>query len=626
MKTMFTKRLVTYMVAALAITMIVLFVFQTFLTQNSNYKQSKDKLESVKEKLESNDKEIERLTQNLGENNLAKSRAFADMLAADPSILDTPGKLEEICDRLMVNELHVIDEAGIITHSTVDAYIGFDMGSGEQSAAFLVITDDPSIEIVQEPQKNAAEGIIVQYIGVARKDAKGFVQVGIRPEILEQTLASTEINVVLNEMEFGNTGYIYAVDTVTGNILAHPNEGLVGTPATEAGLSTDVDDTKGVAKVDGKRGHYAATTYNDIIIGTFMPNREYYSTRTSQLIVVFISLLVVFLVLIGVINNTVDRDIVKGINNIDDSMHAIAEGDFDVIVNEQGSPEFVRLSSSINTMVDNIKQSLEHNEQLLEQQKDDMENNVRIIDNVKNACRNLESVSSATMNGADEIYNGTEAQKKAVYGLENVLNELETELKTSADETIKVISTTESAVDKLKDTQSQMGVLSDSINNISEISMEIEKIIDEIDSIAGQTNLLALNASIEAARAGDTGLGFAVVATQVGELATRSVQAAKETNDLIMSSIKAVENGKAIAQSTVEAFDSVVDVIGTVDSDVEEIARMVRENAAIVHKAVDEIHKIESVVETNVEISQNSKKISSDMGDITTQLMGIVES
>ena len=202
-------------------------------------------------------------------------------------------------------------------------------------------------------------------------------------------------------------------------------------------------------------------------------------------------------------------------------------------------------------MVDNIKQSLEHNEQLLEQQKDDMENNVRIIDNVKNACRNLESVSSATMNGADEIYNGTEAQRKAVYGLENVLNELETELKTSADETIKVISTTESAVDKLKDTQSQMGVLSDSINNISEISMEIEKIIDEIDSIAGQTNLLALNASIEAARAGDTGLGFAVVATQVGELATRSVQAAKETNDLIMSSIKAVENGKAIAQSTV---------------------------------------------------------------------------
>ena len=626
MKTMFTKRLVTYMVAALCVIMVVLFVFQTFLTQNSNYRQSKDKLESVKEKLESNDEEIKKLTENLGENNLAKSRAFADMLETDPSILDTPGKLDEICERLMVNELHVIDKDGIITHSTVDAYIGFDMGSGEQSAAFLVIIDDPSIEIVQEPQQNAAAGIMVQYIGVARKDAKGLVQVGIRPEILEQTLASTQIDVVLRDIDFGNTGYIYAIDTATGNILAHPDEALVGTSAADAGLSTDINKEKGVAKVEGKRGHYVASAYNDIIVGTFMPNREYYSTRTSQSIIVFISLLIVFLVLISVINRTVDRNIVTGINNIDDSMHRIAEGNFDIVVNENSSPEFVRLSSSINTMVDGIKQSLERNEQLLEQQKDDMENNIKIIDNVKNACRDLESVSSATMNGADEIYNGTEEQKKAVYGLENVLNDLETELNASADETVKVITTTEGAVDKLKDTQSQMGVLSESIHNISEISMQIEKIIDEIDSIASQTNLLALNASIEAARAGETGLGFAVVATQVGELATRSAQAAKETDALIMNSIKAVENGKTITHSTVEAFDSVVDAIGIVNVDVEEIARMVRRNVTIVHKAVDEIHKIESVVDTNIEISHNSKKISSDMGDITTQLMGIVES
>ncbi|MBO6015666.1 MAG: hypothetical protein J6P60_03660 [Lachnospiraceae bacterium] len=48
----------------------------------------------------------------------------------------------------MVNELHVIDDKGIITNSTVPAYVGFDMGSGEQSAAFLAILDDPSYELV----------------------------------------------------------------------------------------------------------------------------------------------------------------------------------------------------------------------------------------------------------------------------------------------------------------------------------------------------------------------------------------------------------------------------------------------------------------------------------------------
>lgn len=625
MKEMFTKRLISYMIAALCVTMVILFIIQTFITNNSNYKLSMDKLVGVKEKLDSNEADIERLTNNIGENNLAKARAFADIIAADPGVLTTPGKLDEICDRLMVNELHVIDGNGIITHSTVDAYINFDMASGEQSGAFMVIIDDPSIELVQDPQENTAEGNIVQYIGVARKDAKGFVQVGIRPEILEEALASTNINTVLNNFDFGSNGYVYAIDKESGNILSHPNSALIGTSAKEAGFKLNDSDNKGTAKIDGVRGHFVSDTYNDYIIGTFLPNREFYSTRTNQLIVLFISLLIIFVILIKAIDTTVDKHILTGINTIDDSMHSIAEGNFNINVNVEGCPEYVRLSDSINTMVRAINDASIHNEELLDQQKKDMENNIAMIKNVKSVCKNLESVSSATMSGADQIYDGTEEQKKTVCDLENVLNELATKLSSSADETVKVTETTGGAVDKLKETQSQMDTLTQSINKISEISLQIEQIIDEINSIAGQTNLLALNASIEAARAGESGQGFAVVATQVGELATRSAQAAKETNDLITKSIRAVEDGQRISQSTVEAFESVVNAIGAVDSDVEEIAMLVRENVGVVHRAVEEIHKIEHVVDTNVEISRNSKKISSDMGDITNQLMNIVE-
>lgn len=614
------------MVAALVVTMVAIFAFQTIMTQSSNTSQSRDKLQTVKEKLAGNDEEIMRLTNNLGENNLAKSRAFADILAADPSILNTSGKLEEICERLMVNELHVIDEKGIITHSTVPAYIGFDMNSGEQSAAFMVIVDDPSIELVQEPQQNTAEGIIIQYIGVARKDAKGVVQVGIRPEILEETLKSTAVDIVLRDFDFGNTGYVYAIDASTGLILAHPDATLIGTPAQDAGFAVNANGGKGKARIKGTSGYYVAELYNNMLIGTFMPAKEYYSTRTNMALVVFVSLFVVFVVLWNVISTTVDKRIVTGINNIGQSMQQIAGGDFTVVVNENSSPEFTQLSDSINTMVDGIKQSIDRNEQLLKRQQADMQHNILLIDNIKSACQNLKSASSATMGGANEIYNGTEEQKKAVYDLEKVLNELAGELHGSADETLKVTGTTENAVTKLRETQNQMSALGDSINNISEISMQIEKIIDEINSIAGQTNLLALNASIEAARAGETGRGFAVVATQVGELATRCAQAAKETNDLITSSIQAVDGGKAIAQSTAQAFNSVVEVIGSVDQDVEQIAHMVRENASIVERAVDEIHRIERVVDTNIDISQNSKQISSDMADITSQLMSIVQS
>ena len=87
------------------------------------------------------------------------------MLAADASINGDTDRLNEIKDRLMVNELHIIDENGIITSSSKEDYIGFDMKSGEQSNAFMVIVDDPSIEIVQEPQVNVAEGVVIQYIG-----------------------------------------------------------------------------------------------------------------------------------------------------------------------------------------------------------------------------------------------------------------------------------------------------------------------------------------------------------------------------------------------------------------------------------------------------------------------------
>lgn len=625
MKKMFTKSLCIYMLVALVVTFVAIFILQTLTNRSSNMAESKEKLEVVKEKIASNEEEIEKLTNNLGENNLAKTRAFADMLKYDETLLENPARLKEICNRLMVNELHVIDEDGIITHSTVDAYIGFDMKSGEQSAAFMVIVDDPSIEIVQEPQKNAAEGTVIQYIGVARSDAKGLVQVGIRPEVLEETLANTQIDVVLKDVDFGEKGYVYALDLESGTILAHPNQELIGTSAKDAGFPESMKKGNGKIKVDGTSGYYVADVYDNMLIGTFMPSSEYYASRTSQMIVVSLSLFVIFMALIFLINRTVDTKIVTGINQISSSMKKIAEGDFDVVVKEEGNPEFLQLSDSINKMVAGIRQSIQENEELVQKQQEDMQNNLTLIEKVKAACMNLDVVSQNTLTSSDDIYRGTEEQKQAVVGLKQVMGELVDDLNASADETGKVTSTTENAVKTILQMQTQMENLSQSINNISEISMKIETIIDEIDSIASQTNLLALNASIEAARAGEMGKGFAVVAVQVGELATRSAQAAKETNELITNSIKAVDGGKNITKQAVESFGVAVEAIEKANADVEEIAEMVRKNVSVVSKTVLEIGKIANVVDANVEISQNSKQISSDMAEITGQLMELVK-
>lgn len=89
------------MAIAFLITIGFIFVLQTFMAQNTNTKSAVEKLAQIREKLQSNEAEIEKLVNSLSENNLAKTRAFADILAADKTVLNDSSRIKELCNELM---------------------------------------------------------------------------------------------------------------------------------------------------------------------------------------------------------------------------------------------------------------------------------------------------------------------------------------------------------------------------------------------------------------------------------------------------------------------------------------------------------------------------------------------
>lgn len=203
--------------------------------------------------------------------------------------------------------------------------------------------------------------------------------------------------------------------------------------------------------------------------------------------------------------------------------------------------------------------------------------------------------------------------------------EISSMVKASADQAQSAAGLVAEIQQRFRATGDALSEMQTAMDEISQSSSQISKIIEVIDSIAFQTNILALNAAVEAARAGEAGMGFAVVAHEVRSLAQRSAQAARDTTSLIEGSINRSRNGKEKLKRVSEEVLAVTGQSEKVKSLVDQIYRASGEQTDGVAQVALAIVQIERVTQS---AAANAEECASAAEELTAQsrmVRGVVQ-
>ncbi len=166
--------------------------------------------------------------------------------------------------------------------------------------------------------------------------------------------------------------------------------------------------------------------------------------------------------------------------------------------------------------------------------------------------------------------------------------------------------------DKLKENNNATKKVSLNIGTLSTKSQLIGQIVNSIESIASQTKLLALNAAIEAARAGNAGKGFGVVASEIGKLAEECRKAVMSSAVLINSTVNAIKEGVTVANETADKFQIIVTESMKTNQVMESISSNSKEEAKQLKESMAYLQQITTIVETNSAASQESSAMSEE--------------
>ncbi|WP_086480518.1 methyl-accepting chemotaxis protein [Oceanospirillum sanctuarii] len=328
------------------------------------------------------------------------------------------------------------------------------------------------------------------------------------------------------------------------------------------------------------------------------------------------------LVIVSAATVLVPRMITRPLTHLEKLVAALADGGGDLTqrLPAEGSNETARLAKQVNRLLEFLQTMIA-----------EAQDHVREMDQ---GVKGLLTSAEQTGQRASQQSSSVEQVLTAVHEMQQAIQEIAANAQNTSSESDQANQDVQTSGRAIRESSSQVDSLSKEIEQavslISQLETEsnnIVSVLDVIGGIAEQTNLLALNAAIEAARAGEAGRGFAVVADEVRTLASRTQQSTQDIQEMIerlqqgvAGSVKAMQGASEQVTATVEsariasdALAGIVAGINTINSMSAQIATATEEQSVVANHINDTVHDINEQSDRLSELAQETRGASHEL-------------
>lgn len=591
------------------------YVYQVNHEKESINTSVDTQIEYIANKITEYDQEVEELKKELEEDYLIKARTVAFTLKEKPELIDNRQKLKELAEKIGIEEIHISDANGILYAGTVPDFYGLSYYGGEQMLPFTKVIEDSSFELVQEATPRDSDGVLFQYIGVSRLDGPGIIQIGVAPERLQAILASVAVENIVDGIIFNDSGDMIIIDKENKKILSAVDKELISEDAVQK-LGQDFNEEESSFKsktISDKDVYIHYRSVGDYIIAGKIPYSIVTRDALNGIKIIATIIILSFILCEIAVIIVIRKNVLNELNKVLKHMNEIGKGDLTKALNIRSSSEFQKLCDGINDMVQALKTMINESKKLTEGLLT-MSEGLSVsttetaagINEIAASTDNLIQITEKQQEGAN---NGIHLAERMNRELERIINKAEEskEMASSTKESIvesknyvgKQVSGMDEIISKFKNTDA-------AIAQMSKRTEEINQILVTIEGLTAQINMLSLNASIEAARAGDAGRGFTVVAEEIKKLADSCNLATAEIANIIQNVNEDMKHINDNAADSHSVIDQQKEIVMLSSSKYEEIEQQM---AATLEKS-------NSIVKEAYKVNNNLKEIENFINDI----------